>query len=716
MSLPQDFPTPLANNATRRSCLSEDALPSVSTRVVHRLMGIALAVSAALPLEIAQAQTPVMEEIIVTGELRELAIDDTSLSVTVIDPNDQRQTTINHLEEVLGWAPNVNFSSGASRGRFLQIRGIGERGQFAEPLNPSVGLLVDGVDLSGIGTVATTFDVRQIEIFRGPQGTLYGANALAGIVNVVTNDPQREFGASVTADAANFGAFGIGATVTGPLSEQVSGRLAVRQFGSDGFIDNTFLDVDDTNERDELTVRGKLLFEPSDKTDVTLTLGYVEINNGYDAFSLDNDRDTRSDEPGRDEQETFYGSLALDHRFDSGLRLAGYVSHADSEIDYGYDEDWTFDGFDPIGYTSTDQYLRDRKTTSFDARLISQATDRIDWIAGVFALTQDVDLQRIYTFAAEDFFSDYSVDRVAAYGEVGVRVGDRLRLAGGLRLERLGIDYDDSAGVTFSPDETTLGGRVVAEYTLPTDNLLYANVSRGYKQGGVNASGSLPDDLRNFGTEETWNVELGFKGSFAEGRGSLRTAAFVMFRDSVQTAQSLVITRPDGSSEFIDYTDNAAEGTNFGLEVETSFSVSERVRLFSTLGLLSAEYDESPLNSPIDLDGRDQAQAPNYQFFAGVEYSPLPGWTGRIEFEGRDAFFFSDSHNERSQSYELMNASISYRADNWYARLWARNLTDEDYFVRGFFFGNDPRDFYTARAFTQLGEPRRVGVSVGVDF
>ncbi|MEM7216779.1 MAG: TonB-dependent receptor plug domain-containing protein [Pseudomonadota bacterium] len=691
----------------------------IATRAITSRAGIRRLVVGALLLwlpGLVGAQTPAIEEIIVTGELRELAIDDTSLSVTVIDPGDQRQTAINHLEEVLGWAPNVNFSSGASRGRFLQIRGIGERGQFAEPLNPSVGLLVDGVDLSGIGTVATTFDVKQIEIFRGPQGTLYGANALAGIVNVVTNDPERDFAASITADAANFGALGIGATVTGPLSEQLSGRLAVRQFGSDGFIDNTFLDVDDSNERDELTVRGKLLFEPQENTDVTVTLGYVDIDNGYDAFSLDNDRDTRSDEPGRDAQETIYGSIALDHRFASGLRLAGYVSHADSEIDYGYDEDWTFDGFDPIGYTSTDQYLRDRKTTSFDARLISQVTDRIDWIAGVFALTQDVELQRIYTFAPDDFFSDYGVDRVAAYGEVGVRVSDRLRVAGGLRLERLGIDYDDSLGVEFSPDETTLGGRVVAEFTLPSDNLLYGNVSRGYKQGGVNASGSLPAELRDFGTEETWNVEMGFKGRFAEGRGSLRVAAFVMLRDSVQTAQSLVIVRPDGSSEFIDYTDNAAEGTNYGLEIETSVSVNERLRLFGTLGLLSAEYDESPLNSPLDLDGRDQAQAPNYQFFAGVEYAPLPGWVGRLEFEGRDAFFFSDSHNERSRAYELINASISYRADNWYARLWARNLTDEDYFVRGFFFGNDPRDFYTARAFTQLGEPRRVGVTVGVDF
>ena len=89
--------------------------------------------------------------------------------------------------------PNVNYSKGSSRARYFQIRGIGERGQFDEPLNSSVGLLIDGIELSGIGTVATLFDVKQIEVLRGPQGTLYGANALAGLINVVTNKPTDIF-------------------------------------------------------------------------------------------------------------------------------------------------------------------------------------------------------------------------------------------------------------------------------------------------------------------------------------------------------------------------------------------------------------------------------------------------------------------------------------------------------------------------------------------
>jgi len=146
------------------------------------------------------------------------------------------------------------------------------------------------------------------------------------------------------------------------------------------------------------------------------------------------------------------------------------------------------------------------------------------------------------------------------------------------------------------------------------------------------------------------------------------------------------------------------------------YAVNEQLQLFASLGLLSAEFDEFVNSAGNDLSGRDQAQAPNYQFFAGLEYSPRAGWFLRLELEGRDAYFFSDSHDERSTSYELLNASLGYEGRNWHARIWSRNLTDEDVFVRGFRFGNDPRDFYTSRRFTQLGEPRRVGVSIGVDF
>src|SRR5262245_4989155 len=134
-----------------------------------------------------------IEEIIVTGEFRSDPIDSLPSSVSVATSEDIQGLEAQHLEQVLTTMPNVNAASGASRARYFQIRGVGETEQFIAPLNPSVGTIIDHVDFSGIATVSTLYDVSQVEVFRGPQGTLYGANALAGLINVTTNGPTKEF-------------------------------------------------------------------------------------------------------------------------------------------------------------------------------------------------------------------------------------------------------------------------------------------------------------------------------------------------------------------------------------------------------------------------------------------------------------------------------------------------------------------------------------------
>ena len=115
----------------------------------------------------------VIEEIVVTGELRKDTLDTLPASISVVTAKQIAARQAQHLEQLFAMMPNVNFASGSSRARYFQIRGIGETGQFVEPLNPSVGLIIDHVDFSGIGTVGTLYDVNQVEVFRGPQGTLY---------------------------------------------------------------------------------------------------------------------------------------------------------------------------------------------------------------------------------------------------------------------------------------------------------------------------------------------------------------------------------------------------------------------------------------------------------------------------------------------------------------------------------------------------------------
>ena len=138
------------------------------------------------------AQPGIPDEIIVTAEFRDTTLQNQPASTSVVTAEAIQQRAAQHLEDVLNLAPNVNYASGASRSRFYPMRGVGERSQFQEPLNASIGFVIDGIDFSGLGTAGTLFDVEQVEILRGPQGTLHGANALAGLINIRTGEPTAD--------------------------------------------------------------------------------------------------------------------------------------------------------------------------------------------------------------------------------------------------------------------------------------------------------------------------------------------------------------------------------------------------------------------------------------------------------------------------------------------------------------------------------------------
>ena len=665
-------------------------------------------------------QAAALEEIVVTAEFRPLTTAEVPGSVSVLDPQ-ASGATINHLDELLSQAANVNLTSGASRARFIQIRGIGERSQFVEPLNASVGLLVDGVDLSGIGGAATLFDIQQVEVLRGPQGTLYGANALAGLINVVTPDVTESLSGLLQLDGGNYGARGAGGVISGPLGGNTGFRLSARQYQDDGFYNNVHLNRDDTNARDERTLRGKIQGDWETGGSWQLAAGRIDVDNGYDAFSLDNDRDTRSDEPGQDVQETTYVAFNASRAVSDGVLGQVAIGWVDSDIAYGYDEDWAYEGFHPDGYRSTDLYLRDVQTNTVDLRLLSVpgqglVAGKVDWVLGLYALDKDVDFVRDYFFEPQLLTSNYVVERIALYGELATNLSATWRLTLGLRAEQHESDYVDSQGVQFAPDDDLIGGRLLLEHTLDSGGLLYASVTRGYKAGGFNTDGSLDADLRLFEPEVLWNMELGFKGELLDDRLQLSAALFHMQRRDVQIATSRTVLRSDGSAEFIGYTGNGAEAFNQGLEVELAFRATERLLVTANLGLLDTEFENYINGDGENLDGRDQAQAPGYQFYVAGDYQLFDAVRLNLNIEGRDEYYFSDGHEEQSPSYALVNAALAYEVNNWELSFWGRNLSDKDYFLRGFSFPNDPRDGYSNTRWTQLGSPRQFGISATASF
>ena len=682
----------------------------------------------------------ILEEVIVTAEFRDVSVLDTGNSISVVNSDTIARREAQHLEQVLNLVPNVNFSSGASRGRFFQIRGIGERSQFIEPLNPSVGILIDGIDFSGIGGAATTLDLQQIEILRGPQGTLYGANALAGMIDMKSNDPTEAFEGSLETSFAEYETRTVSGVVSGPVTDNLGYRLAVQQHKSDGYVQNDFLNRDDTNNLDEQTVRGKLHWQVNDELSVKFTGFYMDADNGYDSFSLDNTRHTLSDQPGHDRQESTAFAVETTWKGVEQFDVVSQISYGESNLEYSYDEDWTFSDIctgepcDGWSYSSFDNYLRDREAKTVDVRLVSSEQGLLfnastDWVLGVYFRDQDESLLREYTYAAGDFTSDFDTKNYALYGQLGSQLTDDLRLVTGLRLEYRDADYNDSDAVTHDNGERLWGGRIGLEYHITENTLVYGLVSRGYKAGGVNSDSSLAPASREFDTEYMWNFETGVKGNWLDGTLQAQLALFYQKRKEMQVKQSLV--QPISGSEcpcsFTDFLDNASKGENYGAELEFTWLASDFVQFYGSLGLLRATFkdfesfthvDADPVNGIAkDLDGHEQAHAPSYQFAAGVEFALTDNLTAGLEVEGKEAFYLSPRHNEKTNRYELVNARLKYRLANWEMSLWGRNLADRDVIVRGFgSFGNDPRKFYVTEPYYQYGEPRIFGATAKLHF
>lgn len=658
---------------------------------------------------------PVLEEIVVTASLREQGLDEIPVSVTVLGAATLEAAGLQHFGDVLGLVPNLNWSGGTSRPRFFQVRGIGELEQYQGAPNPSVGFLIDDIDLSGVGMPATLFDTEQVEVLRGPQGTRFGANALAGLVKIKTRDAAPEPDLVTELTAGEYGTWSIGAAGGGALGDDGSAwRIAAQRFDSDGFIQNAYLDRDDTNGRDETTVRGKLRWEVGPGWRADLAALYVDLDNGFDAFALDNSRRTLSDRPGRDAQRT--RGFSADVAGDVGdLRLRSVSAYAWSDSVYSFDGDWGNDpywgGFAPYDYYSN--YQRERTTLSQDLRIGGGSAEAVEWIAGIYALQLDEDSLQRDEFAGSLLRplleTEYAATSLAAYAEAQWQLPGGLALTTGLRVENRSAEYADSDGAHFDPTETMVGGQVSLQGAAGEGSHWYATVARGYKAGGFNIGPFVPDDRRQFDAEYLWNAEAGLRFSGNDARLRAEVALFHMWREQQQVATSFQLIPGDPLS-YVFYTDNAARGRNYGLEATLGWQLLDELSLGATLGLLHSEYLGYRYGER-DLDGREQSHAPGYQYSLSAQWGGEQGWMARADLMGVDAFYFDASHDQRSDAYTLVNLKAGYARGPWSVQAWVRNAFDTDYAVRGFYFGLEPPDFADT-LYTQAGDGRMAGITL----
>jgi len=674
-----------------------------------------------------------LDPIVVGADFREQNLSQVSSSITVIGENEIYDKASQSFIETLASTPNVNFSAGASKAKYIQIRGIGERSQFEAPVNPSVGLIVDGIDFSNSALGVGMFDVKQIEVLRGPQGTTFGANGMAGVVTVQSNEPTKETEGHIEATVGNYNTKALGAAVGGTLIEDILlGRFSIYKNTSDGFMENSFLNRDDTQNIDELTAKAQLRWLVSDNHTIDFNYMHIDIDNGYDAWTLDNSRDSHADNPGQDTQKTDAFSITSTYQVNEAMHLVSKMSYSKTDSIYSYDEDWSNDDefTDELAvlneglemddpnyiwpYNYFDEYRRDKKQIDLDVRLVSDKEGRIfngttDWTVGVYAKKYDETMNRNRIKYGGDNLSSYTQDteNKAIYGQLDTAITNQLTLISALRVENWKADYSNSAGETLKKDELLTGGKLGLNYQHNDKQLYYISLSKGYKPGGVNAE-DVP--TKEYETETLWNLEAGLNSSHFNDTLRSRLNLFYGKRKDQQ------VKLYEGDAEdFRNYLSNAEEGSYYGLESQLDYYPNDNLHIYSSIGLLHAEFDEFNLNPA--QEGRAPAQSPAYQYNIGFGYSFADSFMFKSNVEGKGSYYYSNTHDQKSKAYALLNSSLEYVNGTWSASLWGRNLTDETYGVRGFFFGNNPvNNNYEPELFIQQGAPRTIGLTVSYDF
>ncbi len=660
-----------------------------------------------------------IEEIVITADYRSRAIDEFPASVTALDSAQVKALAVQHFEELVGVVPNFNWSGDGHRARYFQIRGIGELEQYQGAPNPSVGFLIDDIDFSGIGTVATLFDVQRVEVLRGPQGSRYGANALAGLVYLQSTVPTAQRDGRAEVMVAGDDAWSAGLALGGSMSDGDTAlyRLSAHHHSSDGFRDNPYLGRDDTNGRDEWALRGRVRLLPSDVFTADIAVMYTDIDNGYDAFAIDNSRTMLSDKPGKDAQESIGVSVRLEWDSLDVATLTSITSFADSDIEFSFDADWgNDDSWAPVLYDYTSVSHRERQTISQELRLASNPTSRLfgdttDWLVGIYALNLEESLATVdtgeYYDPGYDFAdsldsviqSSFDATNVAVFTRLDTKLGAATRLGFGLRIERRSADYVDSEELGKSPSDTMWGGELSISHDHGDALSSYATLSKGYKAGGFNL-GLVPPGERDFGAEELWSVEAGIKWRFPDQAVNVNAAVFFSrpIDQQVRTSDQLV---PGDPTTFVFFTDNVGRGEIIGLEADVRWAPEDNWDFYASLGLLDSTFG----------GGREQPHAPAYTIAAGGQYRHDSGWYARVDASAKDWFYFDVSHDQRSKAYELVNARLGFDAEQWSAQLWVRNLFDREYAVRGFYFGNEPPDF-PSELYIRQGDPRQVGLTL----
>ena len=642
-----------------------------------------------------------------------------------------------HLQDVIESTPELNYAGGTSRPRYFQIRGLGELSQFSGEGLPHfyVGLFLDDINFTGIGGISILDDIRQIEIFKGPQSTSFGTNAMAGVINLLTNNPHLEESFKINYSLSSFDGKKVNASINYPINSKLRTCFNFIRNQSDGYIKNDFRPDEDSNSQNEQLSKIKLLFTPNINSSFLLTYYNINFNNLYDAWTIDNNGyNTMSDFIGEDNQKTNATSLKSLYNFKK-FTLTSITTYSDNELNYTYDGDWGNNemwesepyNWDPATYYYTwdfpDITNRKRKNRTQELRF---SFDNI--VFGLFySNLKEYDDRSGYFFNGDyDYMtSRFNIDNSAVYAKYMKDLNNSISIDLSLRLDKynttndlyyLASYYGNSGNDVLSIDDSNIGWDFLITNKLSKHNMLTFSISKGFKTAGINQSPNFSNE-RYYKTEDCLNTEIGYL--YKDDRISFRSSLFYMNRNNPQLR--LFIQRDISKPTYFDYaTFNGSESYNYGIDANLNVK-NKSNETFISLSLLKSNlgvfyFDESGDGNETQFGNRAGAHSPETSITIGNKFIISDKLNFNIDANYLSSFYFDEQNSHKSKNRTLFNSSLAYENKIYSFSFWIKNLLDTSYATRGFSFVLEPEttDGFTEdkKNYKSFGPRRTIGLTI----
>ncbi|WP_346837524.1 TonB-dependent receptor [Microbulbifer sp. SAOS-129_SWC] len=742
-------------NASRNS-------PPGRYRRQRYLLSIGIA-AATLTSQVYADQQSVIEEVTVTAQKRQQSLQDVSVAVSAFSGDAIEKMGFEEGLDITEQVPNMNFFAifGEASSPSVSLRGI-SLVNFSDSWESPVSIYVDDVYRGNpAGSAIQLFDLQRVEVLRGPQGTLYGRNTTGGLVHYVSRRPTEDFEARASASLGSYSERILEGAVSGPLSDGVRGRLAVKSTQNDGWQTNA-VTGDKLNDTDNFGYRAQLDFDLGDSGGLLLNMhgssadqqsvGFAHMGYLEEPVAGAATCSIARIQAGRCTSASFgmTGAEAVNGHFDPEHVASGAAGGLGTSIDTAGSSatlTWDFDNFSLTSitaYEELDKFLQDDgdgtqvvyfdEQYSVDAEQYTQElrlngdTEKSNWVTGFYYYKDDRGLvTESPTTADWDKLGLWHHERVALnteswalFGQLEYDLSPELTLVSGLRYtaekrdfaqKSFSIFYGENGlalDVTDDLSEDATTGRLGLDWRPNDHTLAYANVSTGFKSGGF--SGSYNASLaatRPVQSEDITNYEVGLKTTLA-GRYRLNAAAFNYTIKGYQA--QVFMTVADGS-----VITNAGDVTGTGAEIELTAPVTDNFELIAGAGYLTTEFDSNQIfhvaGDNYTLDGNELPSAPKFTYNLMARYYQSLGDRGELVFQGDyswQAEHFLQIENDPyslQDSYGLANASVGWHSpsDRYSVEGFVRNLTNEEYFTYQNTLGAD-------WGYGVWGQPRTAGV------